>query len=44
MKEMRFNILISDGKNKKAIFKIGERIEMCTNVIIEEIIKKGKNK
>ncbi len=43
MKEMRFNILISDGKNKKRVFKIGERIEMCTNVIIEEIIKKAKN-
>ncbi len=37
MKDMKFDILISDNKNKKELFKIGERKELCTNKVIEEI-------
>lgn len=37
MKDMKFNIIISDGKNKKSLFKIGERKELCTNIVIEEV-------
>ena len=40
MKDMRFNIMISDKMNKKEIFKIGERKEFCTNKVIEEVINK----
>jgi uncharacterized membrane protein (UPF0127 family) len=36
MKNMKFNILINYEK-EKLIFKIGERKEICSNKIIEEI-------
>ena len=36
MKDMKFNIYIDD-KNKKTEFKIGQRIEVCSNTIIESL-------
>ena len=38
MKDMKFDIFISDGKKKKEKFRIGERKELCRNIVIEEII------
>ena len=43
MKDMRFNIKISDGGNKKELFKIGERKEFCSNIVIEELIVNSLN-